>query len=414
MRFVKVILYFLGAGLLLFAAWLMPAYLRAVDAEVVKLQGRDSATLVDRGLSMLELEQYGPAVMISATSTKLGVPRADSLSERLKQYAAAHPGPAGRGGTDPFIEQILVREARLDLAHATNAMLVFLSRDSRSALRAFLEESRRPGVQQILKNRALKKTVHLPPVSSASGQPLEAAILMAALLHQSDQLSAGLREEVEAAAVSANLGQDTQRIELFYLDLLSLARRLDWVQLTTLVNRHHSLAEVEQLVTLVHRAADRLPSLYSALLFADSSRGVLEYLDRLGIASLEDLEFAMKQGSGAVESLLNRVVQVQHVPARELLAARAPVDAIFYGFLGLTARVPSAGLYFKYLFVLLGGFLLVRGVTLLLPRPTELEQALQLKQFGTARQSVVAVCLFLMIMAAGEPHLVDTRQPDAP
>lgn len=414
MRWIKCILCFTGALLLLFAAWLVPAYLRAIDAEVVKLRGRDSATLVDRGLELLELEQIGPATMLAATASKAGLARVDLLNTRLGQYAAAHPELAQRGGADPFVEQLLVREAGLDLRGATNALLVFLPQQSRTTLRRFLGGSRRPGVQQILKNRELRNTVHLPAVNSAAGQPLEAAILMAALLHQEDQLSSRLREDVESAAVAANLGTGSQAIELFYLDLLSLARRLDWVQLRALVARLDGLDDVEQVVTLSQRAGDRLPVLYAALIFAESPRTVLDYLTELGVGSLDDLEFAMSQGAGALEAVLARAVEVQHAPARGVLAARAPVDAVFFGFLELTARIPSAGLYFKYLFVLLGGFLLVGGITLLLPRPTELEMALQLRQFGRARQSVVAVCLFLVIMAASEPHLVDTHQPDAP
>lgn len=38
MRWFKSILYFAGALVLLFAAWLVPAYLRAVDAEVASIR----------------------------------------------------------------------------------------------------------------------------------------------------------------------------------------------------------------------------------------------------------------------------------------------------------------------------------------------------------------------------------------
>lgn len=414
MRIVKVVLYFLGAAALLVAAWLMPAYLRAVDAEVLRLAGRDSTTLVDRGLTLLELEQVGPAQMIGATATKLGLPRAPFLTEQLTAYATAHPARARRGGGDPFLEQVLTREARVDLSAATNALNAFLPRESRAALLGFLSPSRRPGLQQILKNRELTNTTRLPAVGSAAGQPLEAAILMAGLLHQADHLSNRLREEIEHAATTANRDGNTQAIELFYLDMLSLGRRLNWVQLTALVRRLDSLAEVEAAVDLLQRAEDRGPTLYSALMFATTATRVIEYLQELGVGSLAGLEYAMGQGSRAFEYLLERQVEVEHAPRRQVLTSRAPFDALFFGFVGLTARVPSAGVYFKYLFVLLGGILLVRGAALLLPRPTELEQSLQLRQYGHARQYVVAVTLFLLIIAAGEPNLVDTRQPDRP
>lgn len=414
MRIAKIIFYFVGAAALLLAAWLMPAYLRAVDAEVLRHAGRDSATLVDRGLAMLELEQAGPAALLSDAANKLSVPRASFLADQLAAYTTARPILARRGGVDPFLEQILTREARLDLSPATNALQAFLPRASRTALLNVLAESRRPGLQQILKNRELKQTVQLPAVSSPAGQPLEAAILMTGLLHQADHFANRLREEIEAAAAAANLGKGSQRIERFYLNLLSLARRLNWVQMTVLIRRLDSLAEVDQTVDLAQRMEGDLAALYSALIFAPSPGSVIAYLHELGIGSLPDLAFAMGQGSRAFELLLERQVEVEYAPQRAVLTARAPFDVLFFGFVGVSARVPSAGIYFKYMFALLGGFLLVRGGTALLPRASGLEESLQLRQYGIARQCVVAVTLVLLIITAGEPHLIDTRQPDAP
>lgn len=396
------------------AAWLMPAYIQAVDGEVLKLAGTKSQTLVDRGIVLLELEQSGPAALLSETATKLNVPRADFLAQQLAGYQAAHPALARRGGVDPFLEQILTREAGLDLSTATNALQAFLPAESRAALFRELSESRRSGLLQILKNRQLKKTSRLPPVESAAGQPLDAAILMTGLLHQSDHLSSRLREEVEQAATAANMGESTGPIELYYLDLLSLARRLNWVQLTVLVERMNSLKEMENVVDLIRQSGERLPSLYSALMFASSTDAVVRYLQRLGIGALPDIEFAMAQGKRAYELLLDRQVAVKHMPTREILIAHAPFDALFFGFVGMTARVPAAGLYFKYLFVLLGAFLLVRGAAELVPRASELEQSLQMRHFGFARQSVIAAALFMAIIAVSEPHLVDIHQPAGP
>lgn len=400
---------------MLVAAWLMPAYLRAIDAEVLKLAGNNSPTLVDRGMAMLELEQSGPAEFFSQTATRLKVPRADFLAQQLAGYEAAHPAVSKRGGVDPYLEQILTREAAIDLTGATNALQAFLPPTSRRALLEAVSDTRRSGLLQILKNRELRKTVQLPPVNSAAGQPLETAILMTGLLHQSDRLSGPLRQQVEEAATRANRGGDTQPIELFYLDLLSLAQRLNWVQMTVLIERLDSFKEVGEVVDLMRRAGEaKLPALYTALMFASSPELVVHYLQQLGIDSLGDLEFGMAQGSRAYELLLDRQVQIEQVPQREWLTAHPPFDALFFGFVGMTARVPSAGVYFKYLFVFLGGFLLIRGISELLPRATELERSLQLKQFGLARQSVIAAALFLAIIAASEPHLVDTRQPDIP
>ena len=289
MKFARAFLYLTGALTLLFAAWLMPVYLRALDAEVVKLAGRETTSLVDRGLGLLEIEQAGPARMFAETAGRLGVARAEFLAERVTQFDAVNRRLARWGGIDPLPALADQTTGGGKDAIAKGALPIVLQRETRAALFRLLGESRRPGVVQILRNRDLRTTRLLPPVPTASGQPLEAAILLTGLLHASDQLPEGLRREVEAAATSANQGRESQPIEQFYLDLLALAGRLDWVQLSALIERLNSTAEVGEAVELMQRAGDRLPSVYCAVLFSTSATDVLTYLKQLGIDSLVDL-----------------------------------------------------------------------------------------------------------------------------
>lgn len=414
MRFFKAILAFVLAAIMLLLAWLMPAYFRSIDVDVVRQGGRDTSSLIEKGLGMIQLEQIGPAELLSATALKLKVERADFLQAAVGQFQIENPPQLPWGGYDPFIVQILVREAKLDYSGSSNALQTLLPRPSRLAMLKFLQDSRRPGVQQVLRNRLLTNTVHFPPVRTAAGQPLEAAILMAGLLHQADVLSTSLRQELESAVVSANLDKGTQKAELFYLDLLSMARRLDWVQMTTLIRRLNTFQEVESFVNLMARSQDDLPQLYSAMAMSTSAGEVIRYLESFGAGALTDLESAMTSGSGSLDLLLERNLKVHSNSGREALVAYAPFDNIYYGFLGMASTMPVAGVYFKYLFVLIGGFLFAGGVGTLLPRGSEYEQSMRLKNFGFARQSVVAVLLVLIIVVAAEPHLFDENQAQEP
>ncbi len=414
MRFLKAILAFALAAIMLILAWLVPAYLRSIDADVVVLAGRDTTTLVDRGLGMIQLEQFGPAEMLSATASGAGLPRAEMLQSAIREFALQNPLLVPWGGYDPFIAQLLIREGKLNFTGRTNALQTMLPRSSRLALLNFLNDSRRPGVQQIMMNRLLTNTVHFPPVRTAAGQPLEAAILMAALLHQSDVISPGIRRELESAAVTANVGKGTQQVELFYLDLLSMARRLNWVQLTTVVRRFNSVKEVESFVNLMTRSGDQLPQVYSAIMFANAPSQVIGYLTAFGIESLPDVELAMAGGEGSLNLLLDRELQMEQRPLRGELVAHPPFDNIYFGFLGIASKMPGAGVYFKYLFVLIGGFLFAGGIGCLLPPPSEFERSLRLKNFGFARQTVVAVLLMLVTVVLAEPYLFDENQPEQP
>jgi len=414
MRYFKAILAFALAAIMLILAWLMPTYLRSIDSDVVKLAGRDTTTLVDKGLGMIELEQYGPANLLSIAATRAKLPRSEVLESAVRRYAKENPVLVPWGGNDPFISQILIREGKAGFAGSSNALQTMLPRSSRLALLNSLNGSRRPGVQEIIKNRLLTNTVHFPPVRTAAGQPLEAAILMAALLHQSDVLSAGLRRELESAVVAANVGKGTQKAELFYLDLLSMARRLDWVQMTTIIRSFNSFKEVESFVNMMTRSAEQLPQLYSAVVLASSSKLVIDYLTAFGIKSLSDVEFAMANGEGALRLLLNSDLRMHSEPYRKVLVDRTPFDNIYFGFLGIASKMPVAGVYFKYLFVLIGGYLFAGGLGCLLPRASDFEQSLKLKNFGVARQTVVAVLLVLVTVVLAEPSLFDEHQAEQP
>src|SRR5690606_5391760 len=111
----------------------------------------------------------------------------------------------------------------------------FLPETARTTLGNYLVNSRSLGVQALLKIRAIQSTGRFVPVGQPGGQPLEAVILLTALLYQAEHVSPALQREVRSLAEQAVAQQTLAPLEPFFLDLLSLSRRLDWAQLGELL-----------------------------------------------------------------------------------------------------------------------------------------------------------------------------------
>ena len=226
--------------LLLGCALLMPAHFRAVDSAVLEGAGKgkpDAAapTLIEEGITFLSVEKLGPAQMLLRVAQSEAVPRHETLAVGVAQFVRDNPALAALGGATPVLEKV-----DLDLANVSEPrpIIDLLSRRAaREKALGIVQQSRRPGVQQILRNRVLTNTTHFPSATSSSGQALDAAIVTAALLYQGDYFTPTFRDAFEWLAMRANRGDDSGSLELVYLDLLSLGRRLDWVSLTELMKR---------------------------------------------------------------------------------------------------------------------------------------------------------------------------------
>ena len=116
----------------------------------------------------------------------------------------------------------------------------------------------------------LTNTTMFPPVTSAAGQPLEAVIVLAGLLSQTDQFSSGLREKIEFLAAHANGGGTVEALETVYFDLLSLGKRLEWPQLTEFIRRIEDTTTLHDLAEAVRTLEQKLPILYSAVILSDA------------------------------------------------------------------------------------------------------------------------------------------------
>jgi len=341
-----------AAGIIVaLAAWMLPVNVRSLSPVVLRAAGEDTPSLAAFGRQLVDVEKIGPASLILAAARTVGDPQAPALATALGQLIARQPALATWGGWDPFLDPIFHLRVASGAAASTPVETFFLPEKSRTALHAVLDQSGSQGVQDLLRLRELTATGRFVPATHPGGQPLDSLLLLSAALYQGEDLSrplqVQLRELAEASAARKELGE----LEPFFLDLLALSRRLDWVQLGELLRRTSSVKTVDEYAHLARVAPNQLPLIYSAALFTDSADRVASYLIQYGKAGADDLRLALGDGQGAVRQLLLRQVPVNHHAGPALSAAGT-----------LVLVHPRAMLLLKYLGYLADAFLVLRGL----------------------------------------------------
>ena len=373
------------------AAWSLPVNLKSVSPALLRAAGEGTSSVAAFGRDLLDFEKPGPAGLVLTTARAVGDPRTPALAEKLDQLAALQPELVAWGGWDPFLDPLFNLRESKGHAASTPLLTFFIPEKARATLRAYLANSRSLGVQALLKTRDLTVTGRFVPATRAGGQPLDAVILLSALLYQGEHLSPSLQRELRNLAEAAENQKVLGELEGFDLDLLSLGQRLDWMQLCELLRRTESTKTVGEYAHLARVAPDQLPLIYTAALFSDSADRVASYLIQYGKAGTEDLGLALKEGQGAVRLLLLRQVPVSRTPAPDIGAAAT------FGLLH-----PKIALVAKWLGFLLGAFCLLRGLDgTLFSSTRETGPALPHLQSG-----VLAVLMAGLLVLGTEPFLL--------
>jgi hypothetical protein len=400
-----------GSGLTLIAwGFLVPSYLRAVDAAVLERARADTPTLIQAGQTLVNLEKIGPAEMILEAAHRAEVRESDRLDLAVTQFSQAHPNLLIWGGADLYLEQIFRGEQLLRPLEPRPVAEILLRREVREILLQALRQSRRPGVETILKTREITRTIHFPPVFSPSGQPLESAILLAALLLQGDYLTSELRENIENSAREAIAGGETTPLETLYLDLISLGKRLNWVQLTEFIRQIEDPIVLRDLAHLARIKHDQLPILYSAVHLSGQPEAVAQYLMHFGETGMDDLGFSLRSGMLGVREVLQRQQRVHYPWLRGKIVSHNPFQIAFVPLLDISLEAPQLALAIKYSLFLLGAFLTARSIQFLRRVPSLMEQRLLLKEIGATRQGLFAFTFLLVMMVLGEPFLAQANE----
>jgi hypothetical protein len=392
-----------GGLVVAFVAWSVPINLKSVSPALLSAAGEGTPTLGAFGRDLVDSEKYGPAAMVLAAARDAKDPRTPALEAALNDVAAKQPGLIAWGGWDPFLDPLFHLRQTEGHPTSTPVLTFFIPEKSRETLRTYLANSGSQGVQSLLKVREINGTGRFVPAMRAGGQPLDALILLTALLYQGEHLSPPLQRELRSLAETAVSRKQLGELEPFFMDLLSLGRRLDWTQLSELLRRTENVKTVGEYAHLARVAPDQLPIIYTAALFAnipgsDAADRAATYLIQFGKPGLEDLRLALASGQGAVKQLLERQVPVNRIaaPSMSVLAEFVLVH-------------PQLMLVVKYLGYAFAAFLVLRGIDRSLVQPSDYG----LGDHGVPgmKSGAVAVLFAALMVVASEPFLLKAAPP---
>lgn len=391
-----VALAWIGAGvLLLLVAWMVPVNLKSVTPTVLKQAGLETPSVAAFGKQILESEKLGPAQLVLAAAHLVEDPKWPTLDRGIRDVAARRPEWVAWGGWDPFLDPLFNLKENTGRKESTAVLTFFITTKARQSLLTYLSNSRSLGVQAVLQTREVDKTTQFVPARNAGGQALDAVILLTALLYQGDHLSGSLQRELRGLAEAAVAQKQMGELETFYVDLLSLGKRLDWVQLCELLRTTNSAKTVGEYAHLSRLANENLPLIYTAALFSDSADRVAMYLIQYGKSGLDDLKLSLSYGQGAV---------------RQLMLYQVPINRKAGPALGWIAEVallyPRVTLVVKYLGFLFGAFCLFAGLQRKFIEP-HLGHGSPMRM----QSSVLAVLTAGLFVVATEPFLLKAAPP---
>jgi hypothetical protein len=210
--------------------------------------------------------------------------------------------------------------------------------------------------------RTLEKAALFPPVPSASGQPFDAALILSGTLVEVGRIHPMLMLEWERGAMAAFRDQGSATFEAGLLELLAIARRMDWEQLATLMERMEDRASLQTLVAAAGDEGANWGALFSAIVMGGSARPVADFVRDHGERGVRDLRLALGLGTGAVQELLRTGHRVHAAKTRTWVMDKLGADRFSQWLARISGRAPIFALGLKYLLWLDGLFLLFAGL----------------------------------------------------
>ena len=393
----------LGLVLLVLGFW-FPAHLKAVHPRVLEKAG--GTNLVQFGQKLLTGStndiRLGPAKLIRDAARGLAQ-NWEKLEKNIIAYEDARKDLVRFGGTDRVVTDYLnIPEIPFD-----NQPILFQLIPE--AVRTNLTAKLKPvtldqGFSDIMQTRMELKGSQMRPATQPGGEATDAVILMTALVYsQATQDKGSLRADISKAAAQVKQFENLRKIEPFYLAMMALGQRLDWVQLRELVKLTPDAQTLIDLAHVIHVEEGRvvpkgekknqaMPLIYAASLLSEKPGKVASHLMLHGRAGLHDIREAMSYGKKALVFLLDERVRIN--TDRSWTLGTMATFALKY---------PNLALFTKYLLLALGCgvFMLVAG--LLAPRTVFDERQSNLTRF---RRVAITVTVVLILIAGTEPFLL--------
>jgi hypothetical protein len=409
-RGVRFLLWSILGLTLLLCGLFIPAHFFAVDSKVIELAGKGSLSLAQAGANLLNLEQIGPARMLWRAAEVLSIRNHEQLGAAIAQLSTNVLPRSPSLQSDPNIAAFESFES----SDQRPVIELLMERTRRERLLDQLAISRRPGVRQLLRARALTNTVEFAPVNSTAGQPLDALITLAAILSQTDHISSTLREKFELLSIEANSAGKVQPLEYAFIDLLALAKRLTWQQLAELLRQIQTIPELNTLAEAFRNSEQQVPIVYSALFLSEQPAKVTQYLTKFPTTGLRDLQTSLFDGKGGLLELLQRQKRI-YTSRWELVAIQYdPFAAFFETALPFALKSPVGALLVRCLTFFLAALCLARaiGSVAFVPPGT---RTLPIDSTRVAQETVIALSIFAVAIVAIEPFIVskDTAKKES-
>ncbi len=389
-----VVIWIIAGLLLLAAAWVVPVNLKSVTPALLTAAGVGTPSLARHGRQLLDREKPGPATLVLAAARTLGDPEASVLALALDNAAHRQAELVPWGGWDPFLDPLFNLKENTGRTESTPVLTFFITEKARTNLLGYLRNSRSQGVQTLLHVREVGQAERFIPATRPGGQTLDAVVLLSALLYQGEHLSVALQRELRELADNAVRADRLGELEPVFIDLLSLGKRLDWIQLASLLRVTGGVKTVGEFAQLARVTPDDLPIIYTAALLSGSADRVATYLLEYGRAGMEDLKLALTLGQGATEQLLSRQVPVNRQPAPSF--GPITLAALLY---------PKLALLAKYLGFLLGAFCIFRGLDRLL------FEDIGDPSLPRVKSGILATLTAALLVLGTEPFLLKTPAP---
>jgi len=396
-----ILLSFFGLVLALISV-LVPSHFRAIDAQVVANAGIGTDTLLDAGIEELETNRIGTARLFLSAAQLLELDHAADL-ERL--VGRANQWQKDLEGVDE-LDWILRNDPWALQWDGASVVKLLSPPAARARVREHLAGAFRSAVLDVVQTRELPALKLFSPANSSAGQPYEIACLTTALLLQHGILPLSLKSEIESLALLATRKGDTQPLELFYMDLISLGNRMNWAQLTSFMAVVEDVDVMRDAANLMRREKERWPVLVAVMIQQGRAAAVTGYLLDHAKTGQKDLRFAARHGRGSVATLLASGQRIHRPFWRESLVAYEPFTSVFGTWSRLTGHSPGMGLALRYLLLVLASILVGRAVIDLMPAA----EGIAVKRWFSPAHWAILGALLVLGLALFEPFLFQKAQ----
>lgn len=324
------------------------------------------------------------------------------FSKQINALFGEHKSWIPAGGDEPFFAAFY---STLDKRPATTSVKLYSllsTSDNREKLLNYLSQSGNIFVGKILSLRSLNSTL-IPPVYTSAGAPLEAAILTSALLAQTGDMSQELKIAL-ADTMEKSKGDSASReqLERFLLGELILSRDCDWVTLASLSRQFKTLAGVYNFAREYSKAkksslANARALLASALL-TGSPEDCASYAS-LPNSKVEDLAKTVSLGGDALDKLLAMGLPIYSEKSVLSELLEPLINVVGEWTASLCAKHHALMLTFKIILLIVGGYLLARGLFRMFAprRDTPAWYSPLALARGTLEGAVVALAFFAML-----------------